>query len=91
MAIPAISGISMINAKTYFGDLAFTNYYQLFITEGWDPNGFPKFLDEQNEVKNISSSKGEFIYRGIGSYCVLKLSFPLLHMQHQKSRIISWE
>ena len=67
MAIPAISGISMINAKTYFGDLAFTNYYQLFITEGWDPNGFPSFLKEQ-EVKNIYLLGG-LDYTRLGLLC----------------------
>lgn len=66
--VPAISDINMINAKAYFGKLAFTNYYQLFITPGWDSKGFPKFLDEQNDVYKLSS-KDEFISRGIGLLC----------------------
>jgi hypothetical protein len=64
---PAISGISMINAKTYFGDLAFTNYYQLFITEGWDPNGFPSFL-KKPEVKSIYRLGG-LDYTKLGLLC----------------------
>lgn len=64
---PSISTINMINAKLYFGNLAFTNYYQLFITPGWDKDGFLKFLDTQKEY-NLSS-KDEFITRGIGLLC----------------------
>ena len=46
MAVPAISGINMSNAKAYFGQLAFTNYYQLFIKPGWQQDGFLKFLNK---------------------------------------------
>lgn len=35
MSIPAITPITMRNARTYFGDLALTNQYQLFIGDGW--------------------------------------------------------
>ena len=35
MSIPAITSIPMRNAKTDFGNLALTNQYQLFITNGW--------------------------------------------------------
>ena len=33
--IPAISGISMDTAKAKFGNLAYTNYYELFIKPSW--------------------------------------------------------
>lgn len=35
MAVPAITPIPMRNASINFGNLAFTNQYQLFITNGW--------------------------------------------------------
>jgi hypothetical protein len=35
MGVPAIAPITMRNARTYFGDLALTNQYQLFIANGW--------------------------------------------------------
>lgn len=45
---PAIGQINMRNANAYFGRLAMTNYYQLFITDGWiNPDGFGKYLKEK--------------------------------------------
>ena len=35
MAIPAVTNITMRNANVYFGNLAKTNLYQVFITDGW--------------------------------------------------------
>jgi hypothetical protein len=35
MAVPAITSIPMRNANINFGNLALTNQYQLFITNGW--------------------------------------------------------
>ena len=35
MGVPAITNITMRNAKVYFGDVATTNLYQVFIGPGW--------------------------------------------------------
>lgn len=35
MAVPAITDITMRNAEVYFGNLATTNQYQVFIGDGW--------------------------------------------------------
>jgi hypothetical protein len=35
MGVPAITDITMRNAKVYFGDVATTNLYQVFIGPGW--------------------------------------------------------
>lgn len=66
MAIPAISGISMINAKTYFGDLAFTNYYQLFITSGWKNKKFADFLTNNYSYYKVDQN---FANTNIGLLC----------------------
>jgi hypothetical protein len=66
---PVIGQISMRNANAYFGRLAMTNYYQLFITNGgWlDPNnGFPKFLKDQESIYGVD---GNFVSRNIGLLC----------------------
>lgn len=46
MAVPAITYVTMRNANAYFGKLATSNNYQLFITNGWKnpQEGFLKYL-----------------------------------------------
>lgn len=65
---PPIRQIKMSNASAYFGRLAMTNYYQLFITPDWDQDGFPKFLDNKNVVENYGIDK-DFIFRNMGLLC----------------------
>lgn len=52
---PPITDITMRNADAYFGKMAMTNYYQLFITPQWGnfANGFGKYLNDQNSKYNI--------------------------------------
>lgn len=64
---PAIGQITMRNANAYFGRLAMTNYYQLFITPGWiDPKGFPEFLKNQESTYGVN---GDFAFRNMGLLC----------------------
>lgn len=66
---PAIGQISMRTAKTYFGRMAMTNLYQLFITPGWvDKDGFPKFL-ENPKVRDTYNIDENFVYRNLGLLC----------------------
>lgn len=64
--VPAISDISMINAKSYFGKLAFTNYYQLFIMPGWKNKNFADFLKENYSYYQVDQS---FADTNIGLLC----------------------
>jgi hypothetical protein len=47
MPIPAIGGLTMLSARDYFGNLARTNLFQVFIEPGWGTasNGSTPFLD----------------------------------------------
>jgi hypothetical protein len=65
MAVPAITSITMRNANAYFGQLAFTNYYQLFITPEWKNKKFKDFLTNQKKIYNVDI---EFL-NNIGILC----------------------
>lgn len=66
---PAIGQINMRNANAYFGRLAMTNYYQLFITPGWiDPKGFPTFL-KKAETQEIYGIDERFAFGNMGLLC----------------------
>jgi len=70
--IPAISGISMDTAKAKFGNLAYTNYYELFIKPSW--GGFCStckalFLEFIEKNKDIYNVDVDFITRELGILC----------------------
>lgn len=66
---PAIGQITMRNANAYFGRLAMTNYYQLFITPGWiDPDGFPAFL-KRSDVQDNYGIDYQFAFGNMGLLC----------------------
>lgn len=74
--LPAIADINMSNAHVYYGALAQTNYYQLYITTDWgvsgttDPteNGIKKFLKNEDVRRSYGLTEG-FITRNIGLLC----------------------
>jgi len=65
---PAISNINMRNADAYFGKLAMTNYYQLFITPGWTnyERGFGQYLKDQDNKYGLDFNQ---IQTSIGLLC----------------------
>ncbi len=56
MAVPAITDITMRNAKAYFGNMATTNLYQVFIGDGWgksnirDAESFTQKFEKQEKI-----------------------------------------
>ena len=69
---PAISGLSMDTAKVKFGDLAYTNYYELFIKPSWGGVGstgkapFLEFIEKNKLSYNVDI---DFITRELGILC----------------------
>ena len=56
MGVPAITNITMRNANTYFGNVASTNIYQVFIGDGWGRSsvkGSESFTDKLKTQENI--------------------------------------
>ena len=47
MPVPAITDITMRNASAYFGNMATTNLYQVFIGNGWQGTFRQQLLDQQ--------------------------------------------
>jgi hypothetical protein len=70
--IPAISGISMDTAKVRFGNLAYTNYYELFIKPSWGGGGstgkapFLEFIETNKDIYKVDV---DFITRELGILC----------------------
>lgn len=68
-SIPPISDITMSNAKSYFGRLAQSNYYELYITTDWaNGQGMKKFLEDPEVQANYKLSQ-DFITRDLGLLC----------------------
>ena len=60
MVIPAITPITMRNARVNFGNLALTNQYQLFIGDGWlkeAPKKGKKGNVPYNLIKHLEDKK----------------------------------
>ena len=67
--IPPITDINMSNAHVYYGSLAQTNLYQLYITPSWvAPNGMATFL-KNPDVQNSYDLDQNFITRDLGLLC----------------------
>lgn len=67
--IPAITDINMSNAHVYYGSLAQTNLYQLYITPNWvAPNGMGSFL-ANSDVQATYNLDQNFITRDLGLLC----------------------
>ena len=57
MGVPAITPITMRNARVNFGNLALTNQYQLFIEDGWlkqAPGDYNLIEHLKNDVYGIN-------------------------------------
>lgn len=67
--IPAIADINMSNAHVYYGSLAQTNFYQLYITPGWvAKDGMQSFLSNP-DVQASYNLNQDFITRNLGLLC----------------------
>jgi hypothetical protein len=59
MAVPAITDITMRNAKAYFGNMATTNLYQVFIGNGWQGTFTKQLLDQEKvDFKSFGTTLG---------------------------------
>jgi hypothetical protein len=59
MAVPAITDITMRNAKAYFGNMATTNLYQVFIGDGWQGTFTKQLLDQEKvDFKSFGTTLG---------------------------------
>ena len=67
--IPAIADINMSNAHVYYGSLAQTNFYQLYITPAWVADkGMRSFLSNP-DVQTSYNLDQDFITRNLGLLC----------------------
>jgi hypothetical protein len=59
MPVPAITDITMRNAKAYFGNMATTNLYQVFIGDGWQGTFTKQLLDQEKvDFKSFGTTLG---------------------------------
>ena len=59
MPVPAITDITMRNASAYFGNMATTNLYQVFIGPGWQGDFTSKLLDSEGvDFKSFGTTLG---------------------------------
>jgi hypothetical protein len=59
MPVPAITDITMRNAKAYFGNMATTNLYQVFIGNGWQGTFIQQLLDQEGvDFKSFGTTLG---------------------------------
>lgn len=67
--IPAITDINMSNAHVYYGSLAQTNLYQLYITPSWvAPRGMATFLSNPDVLESYKLDS-KFITGSLGLLC----------------------